>query len=113
MWYILTYEKTHLCPLFDCGRIADPPGGVAVVRYLCLTPLANPAGQDAWSDRPRDCRDRRLRRSDGPPCHARLPHPWPGCPDAPVLCPPADPACGVHCPPTRAVARAAAPEPAD
>ena len=112
MWYTLGYAKTYLYPSIDRGRTAHPAGGLTVVRCLCVAPLPDPAGQCPWADRPRDWRDPGLRRSDRPQCPACLQYPGPGGPDAPLLCPAADPTCGLRCAAPRAVTRVAAPEPA-
>src|SRR5215813_5723945 len=112
MWYILSYEKTHIYPYLAGGRTADPSGGLAVVRGFCPTPLPNPAGQCAGPDRARYRRDSRLRRSNGPPCHSCLQCPRADRVAAWLVCPPADPACCLYAHPTRAVACPPAPEPA-
>src|ERR671933_2053263 len=105
MWYTLGYEKTHLYPSFDLGRTADPRGGTAVVQCLCVTSLSALARQCPRPDRPRDCRDVGLRRSDGAQCYSYLQYPRPGLPATPVLCAEADPACRLRCPAPRAVTR--------
>src|SRR4030095_2414780 len=110
MWYTLGHEKTHLYPSFDPGRTADTPGGPAVVQCLCVTPLSALARQCPRPDRPRDCRDPGLRRSDGPQCYSCLPYSRPGLPATPVLRAAADPACRLRCPAPRAVTRFLAPE---
>src|SRR5262245_55059859 len=112
MWYTLWYAKTYLYPSIDRGRTAHPAGGVALVQCLCLATLSSPARQWLWSDRPRDWRGPGLRRPDCPQCAAYLQYPGAGGPHAPLLCPPADPTCGLRCAAARAVAGAAAPEPA-
>ena len=91
MWYTLGHEKTHLYPSFDPGRTAVTPGGPAVVQCLCVTPLSALARQCPRPDRPRECRDPGLRRSDGPQCYSCLPYSRPGLPATPVLRAAADP----------------------
>src|SRR5262245_18693088 len=113
MWYTFWYAKTYLYPSIDRGRTAHPAGGVALVQCLCVATLSNPAGQCPWSDGPRDWRGPGLRRPDRPQCAAYLQYPGAGSPDTPLLCPAADATCGLRCPAARAVARTAAPEPAD
>ena len=110
MWYTLGHEKTHLYPSFDRGRTADPPGGPPVIQCLCVTPLSALARQCPRPDRPRDCRDAGLRRSDGPQCPSCLQYARPGLPAAPVLRAAADPACRLRCAAPRAVTRLLAPE---
>src|SRR3954454_19850761 len=110
MWYTLGHEKTHLHPCLDRGRTADPAGGVAFVQGLCVASLPDPPGQCPGPDGPCDWRDTGVRRSDRPQCPACLHYPGASGPDAAVLRPPADAACGLRCPAARAVADAAAPE---
>ena len=110
MWYTLGHEKTHLYPSLDPGRTAVTPGGPAVVQCLCVTPLSALARQCPRPDRPRECRDPGLRRSDGPQCYSCLPYSRPGLPATPVLRAAADPACRLRCPAPRAVTRFLAPE---
>lgn len=112
MWYPLGHEKTHLYPSVDRGRTPDPTRGLALVQCLCIASLSDPAGQDPWPDGPRDWRGPGLRRSDRPERLAHLQYAGAGGADPAVLCPPADPACGLRCATARAVAGAAAPEPA-
>src|SRR5215510_13031692 len=109
MWYTLGHEKTHLYPSVDRGRTPDPAGGVALVQCLCVASLSDPAGQGPWPDGSRDWRDPGVRRSDRPQRLARLQYAGAGGADTTVLCPPADPACGLRCATARAVAGAAAP----
>src|SRR6476620_10337820 len=110
MWHTLGYAKTHLYPSLDRGRTADPPRGLTVIQCVCVAPLPDPAGQCPGPDRPCDCRHAGLRRSDGPQCHLCLQYPRPGRPDAPLLCPEADPPCGLRCGAPRAVTCLPAPE---
>src|SRR5262245_22880413 len=113
MWYILWYAKTYLYPSIDRGRTADLAGGVALVQCFCVASLSDPARQRPWPDGPCDWRGPGLRRPDRPQCLVRFQYPGADGPDTPLLCPPADAACGLRCAAARAVACAAAPEPAD
>src|SRR5919108_2666030 len=111
MWYTLGYAKTHLYPSLDRGRAAGPARGVAVVQCVCVAPLSNPAGQYAGPECSSDRRGPGLQRSDGPQCHSGLPYAGSGGVDAAVLCPPADPTCGLRRHPARAVVCPVAPVP--